>query len=180
VLTQRDILLPTSIADPSLSLHDILHGPSTPQVPASAPAPMVSAPTSPAMPLSLSSHIPVTSHSLHVPPTVALLAAPRPPAPRGPPSRQPRITQQLDPLWMSDITTWAQIEVDAQKIAERWQEMEKETRQWFCLHFFPQVCHSVYLWYSYTNELFSYTGQCPCSEPVDRQLPLLSTVSFVR
>ncbi|KAG6375796.1 hypothetical protein JVT61DRAFT_2649 [Boletus reticuloceps] len=149
-LTQRGIALPTSNEHLFPSLHDVLHGPLTSQAHTSiaiptqlSQAPSASqslpSPTTAAL-LSSSSLSQAPSQSLPlVPPVMVTLPPPLPlPAHCGPTGRQPRITQQLDKLWMSDLATRAQNEVEAQKVAARRQEMEKQSRQRFCLHWFDQ------------------------------------------
>ncbi|KAF8431626.1 hypothetical protein L210DRAFT_155575 [Boletus edulis BED1] len=146
-LTQRGVVLPTSNECLFPSLHDVLHGPSTSQAHTSIaiPTQLSQAPSasqslpSPATAVfsssSSSSQAPSTSQSLPVPPAMVTLP---PPIPLPVPARQPRITQQLDGLWMSDLATRAQSEVEAQKVAARRQEMEKQSRQRFCLHWFDR------------------------------------------
>ena len=148
-LTQRGLPLSTSNACTFTSFHDILHGPSMLQA--------SQAPTA-AVPSSSLPQAPSTSQTqtLPVPPVVATLPPPLPvPVPSGPTSRQPRITQQLDELWMSDLAARAQHEAEAQKVAARRQEMEKQSRQRFCLHWFNQVRHPVHPPCLHTNAVFS-------------------------
>lgn len=141
-LTQRGIPLPTSNACAFPSLHNILHGPLMPTASQSLPFPSTAA--APPLSSSLSSQAPSTSQSLPVPPVVATVHPPPPPVSGGSTSCQPRITQQLDKLWMSGLAARAQNETEAQKVAARRQEMEKQSRQRFCLHWFDQVHHSVH------------------------------------
>ncbi|KAG2117878.1 uncharacterized protein F5147DRAFT_648318 [Suillus discolor] len=78
--------------------------------------------------------------SLTTPPPMTLIAAPTPvpvPAPAPAPIKKlPCITQQLDPLWISDLNARVQHEVKQQRITEHRKEMEKAVKQQFILHWY--------------------------------------------
>ncbi|KAG2741489.1 hypothetical protein P692DRAFT_20752259 [Suillus brevipes Sb2] len=52
------------------------------------------------------------------------------------PLKQPRITNQLDPVWALDLRARAQQEIDEGRIAERRKEMERAAKQRFVLNWF--------------------------------------------
>jgi hypothetical protein len=79
----------------------------------------------------------VNAPSLTAPPPTALVTTP------APVKKPPRITQQLDPLWVSDLNARAQREAEDQRIAERRKEMEKAVKQCFVLHWYDAVCINV-------------------------------------
>lgn len=79
----------------------------------------------------------VNAPSLTAPPLTALITTP------APVKKPPRITQQLDPLWVSDLNARVQHEAQDQQIAERWKEMEKAVKQHFVLHWYDAVCINV-------------------------------------
>lgn len=53
--------------------------------------------------------------------------------------KHPRITQQMDPIWVTDLRARAQQEADDKRIEERRKEMEREAKQRFVLHWFDSV-----------------------------------------
>ena len=55
---------------------------------------------------------------------------------------RPRITHQLDHLWLTDLNERARREVDEQKVVERRREMEKAAKQCFILCWYDAVCTS--------------------------------------
>lgn len=72
----------------------------------------------------------INTPSLTTPPPTALITTP------APVKKPPHITQQLDPLWVSDLSARAQREAEEQRIAERRKEMEKAAKQRFVLHWY--------------------------------------------
>ncbi|KAG1882184.1 hypothetical protein F4604DRAFT_1991921 [Suillus subluteus] len=72
----------------------------------------------------------INTPSLTAPPPTALITTP------APVKKPPCITQQLDPLWVSDLNACAQREAEEQRIAEHWKEMEKAVKQRFVLHWY--------------------------------------------
>ncbi|KAG1731955.1 hypothetical protein EDD22DRAFT_852808, partial [Suillus occidentalis] len=51
-------------------------------------------------------------------------------------AKHPRITQQMDPIWATDLRARARQEADNKRVEERRKEMEREARQHFVLHWF--------------------------------------------
>ncbi|KAG1760624.1 hypothetical protein EDD22DRAFT_848357 [Suillus occidentalis] len=51
-------------------------------------------------------------------------------------AKHPRITQQMDPIWATDLRARARQEADNKRVEERRKEMEREARQRFVLHWF--------------------------------------------
>jgi hypothetical protein len=81
----------------------------------------------------------INTPSLTIPPPTALVTTP------APVKKPPHITQQLDPLWVSDLNAHVQCEAEEQQIAERWKEMEKAAKQRFVLHWYDAVCINVFM-----------------------------------
>ena len=120
-LAQRAMSIPTSQPLPFPSLHDILHH----SLPAESQA--TSQPTSSSQPL-MSSPPPTTSSSvLPSPPTCPI------------PSHQPRITKQLDDLWLANLAARGQQEVEARHVEEQRQAREHRSCHHFCLNWFDKV-----------------------------------------
>jgi hypothetical protein len=65
-------------------------------------------------------------------------ALPSTPVPKST-AKHPQITQQMDPIWATDLRAWARQEADDKRVEERRKEMEREARQRFVLHWFDAV-----------------------------------------
>ncbi|KAG1722833.1 uncharacterized protein EDB91DRAFT_1340348 [Suillus paluster] len=106
----------------------------------------------------------INTPSLTIPPTPSL-TTPCPAAlitTPAPVKKPPRITQQLDPLWVSDLNARAQREAEEQRIAERWKEMEKAAKQRFVLHWYDAVHINVFmLAYNNAPVVEEWVTDCP-------------------
>ncbi|KAG1719108.1 uncharacterized protein EDB91DRAFT_1257907 [Suillus paluster] len=108
-------------ADPMPSLHDLIS--TTP--PSTSVASSLSAATTPPstfVPEPSSILAPVASSS-----SAALHAST---------SKPPRITQQMDPIWTTDLHARARQEAEQQRVELRRKEMEREAKQRFVLHWY--------------------------------------------
>ncbi|KAG2152953.1 hypothetical protein DEU56DRAFT_908128 [Suillus clintonianus] len=70
-----------------------------------------------------------------IPPSMPF-EADSPPPPVLPMAKHPRITQQMDPIWATDLRARARQEADDKRVEERRKEMEREAKQHFVLHWF--------------------------------------------
>lgn len=108
------------------SLHDILTAPAQPPTPSQQP-PQASLPSlsqQPPRPLTLSQNDD---------------ASVMPAFPIHTPSKPPRVTDQLDPLWAGDLNTRAREEIESTRVAGRRKEMERKAKQRFVLYWFDAV-----------------------------------------
>ena len=98
-----------------------------PQAPSYVPSlhDLLSAPRNPSAP---------SQHALGVPSTSI---------PHRKPTRQPRITNQLDPMWALDLHARAQQEVEEGRIVERRKEMERAAKHRFVLNWFDAVSDMI-------------------------------------
>ncbi|KAF8834038.1 hypothetical protein BDN67DRAFT_985611, partial [Paxillus ammoniavirescens] len=120
-----------SYSQPFPSFNDLFMTPPIPP-PSSILFPSSSQPPAP----SSLQPFPMSNDLSKPPPPKPPLAKPTPPVVANPAVRQPRITQQLDPLWMADLNAHAHQETEDQKVTERRKEMERAAKQRFVLHWY--------------------------------------------
>jgi hypothetical protein len=94
------------------------------------------------------------------------------------PSKPPRVTDQLDPLWAGDLNMRAREEIESTRVAGCRKEMERKAKQRFVLYWFDAV--SWFLGSRLWHLLNGYIGQCTCADAMGHALPILPSVPALR